>query len=76
MIHCSPAGKQDERKNGIGRAIMQDAIKCILELNTRSNGLTTDPRSPWLRNFYESLGFINRENNFALTYPKKSEDKK
>jgi len=75
--HCSQTFIVDlivdekERKNGIGRRIMQDAIKCVLELDTYFNSISTDPNSPWLKDFYESLGFVQEKNNFVLSYPKK-----
>jgi len=61
---------REKRRNGIGRRLMEDAIKCILELNTYYNNISTDPKNPWLKDFYESLGFKSRENYFTLTYPK------
>lgn len=62
--------KEKERKNGIGTRIMKDAIKCLLELDTYFNGISTDPRSPWLKNFYKKLGFVSIKDYSALTYPK------
>jgi predicted GNAT family N-acyltransferase len=62
--------QKEARQKGIGRQIMKDAIKCLLELDTYFNSISTDPRSPWLKEFYESLGFICEENLFELTYPR------
>jgi predicted GNAT family N-acyltransferase len=62
--------KEEERKNGVGTQLMKDAIQCLLELNTFFNSISTDPSRPWLKNFYEKLGFTSIENHNVLIYPK------
>jgi predicted GNAT family N-acyltransferase len=63
--------ESEKRKQGIGREIMKNVISAVLELNTYFNSIETDPRNPWLKGFYESLGFESLENNFVLAYSKK-----
>lgn len=61
-----------ERRTGVGKKIIESAIKCTKELNTSLTSLTTDPQHPWLKDFYKELGFVERKNHFVLVYPKKS----
>lgn len=63
--------KEEKRGSGIGRRLMKDAVRCITELNTHFNTLTTDPRRPWLKKFYESLGFVHIKHHYGMNYPLK-----
>ena len=67
--------KEEKRGRGIGRRLMKDAIRCIAELNTHFNALTTDPRRPWLKKFYESLGFTHTKHHYGMNYQLKTKRK-
>ena len=62
--------KKEKRKTGVGRQIMKESIKIGSELRTGLS-LSTDPRKPWLKGFYENLGFSRKEGNHFFSYPVK-----
>jgi ribosomal protein S18 acetylase RimI-like enzyme len=50
-----------KRGNGIGRALMDAAMKMARELGATRIDLTTSDDDVAARSLYESLGFVNRE---------------
>ena len=54
------------RRQGIGTRLMEIIVEELKNKTERSIGLVTDPKLPWLEDFYKRIGFAELEGGIYL----------
>lgn len=63
--------KKAYQNKGIGKQLMKDLVQACLEAKIRYIELSTDPRYPWLVEFYKKIGFDKVTDSTLMEWPRR-----
>jgi len=59
------------QKQGIGKRLIKELVTFSLKKNIRYIELSTDPRYPWLEQFYVKCGFQKIKDSILMEWPRR-----
>lgn len=62
---------ENHRHKGIGKKLVKNMVQVCLDSKIRYIELSTDPRYPWLEDFYAKIGFIKINGGASMEWPRR-----
>lgn len=63
--------EKNNQKKGIGKQLVKNMVKACLDAKIRYIELSTDPRYPWLEDFYKKIGFNKVTDSALMEWPRR-----